>query len=283
MNEAETKSRPAEDEALFSMEDLEAAEAEEETTDTVEDTTEPSTEEVGTPTETEVKEVEVDYKPLLDTLSKNIKYMDEDIKIESIDDVIKNYQKGLDYDRKNEKLNELENSDEMTYLKEKAKESGMTTKDYIKAIKDYEVQQEKTQEEAKLNEMIESGIAESIAREVIETARARKEFQRKEAELNEKQRLIDEKTKADAENELFLQTYPNVDIKSIPKEVFVDAEKSNLLTAYTRYQNQQLVKELELLKQNTKNEKSSPVTGTTEHGGVVIETQDDFLKGFKVD
>lgn len=280
MNEAEIKNRPVNDEALFDLEDLKAAEAEEDEIEVVEDTTEPSAEEVGTPTEN--KEQEVDYKPLLDKLSKDIKYMDQEVKIESVEDLIKNYQKGLDYDRKVEKLNEIENSEENLYIKEKAKESGMTPKDYIKAIKDYEIQQAKEQEETEIRDMIDNGVSENIARKVVETNRLAKELQQEKLKIAEEKKNAEEVAKKNAENDLFLQTYPDVDIKSIPKEVFLEAEKSNLITAYTKYQNQQLVREIELLKQNKKNEESSPIKGTTEHGGVVMEKEDDFLKGLGI-
>lgn len=280
MNEAEIKDRPVEDGALFDIADFKAEEEREDDIEVVEDTTEPTTEEVSTPAEN--KEEEVDYKPLLEKLSKNIKYMDEEVKIETIDDLIKNYQKGLDYDRKVEKLNEIENSEENIYIKEKAKEAGLTPKEYIKALKDYEIQQERQQEEAEVNEMVESGIAETIARKVVETNRLAKELNQEKLKLAEEKKIAEERAKKDAENDLFLQTYPDVDIKSIPKEVFLEAEKSNLITAYTKYQNQQLVREIELLKQNKKNEESSPIKGTTEHGGVVVAKEDDFLKGLGI-
>jgi len=277
MNEAEIKDTPVEDGALFSMEDFKAEEASEEDIEAVEDTTEPATEEVSTPAETSVE----DYSKLLEQLSGKIKYMDQEIKIENVDDLIKNVQKGLDYDRKVEKINEIENSEELTYLKEKAKESGMTTKDYIKAIKDYEVQQAEKQEATELQEMIDNGVAEHIARKVIETNKIAKELQQEKARIAEEKKIVEDAKKKEAENEEFLNAYPNVDIKAIPAEVFKEAEKSNLLTAYTKHQNQQLLKEIELLKQNKKNEDSSPIKGTTEHGGVVIEKQDDFLIGFE--
>lgn len=280
MNEAENQNKPVEEEALFNMEDIKDVESEDESIELVEDTTKPKTDEVGTPTETEVKDV--DYSPLLSELSKNIKYMDKEITVTDIKDVITNYQKGLDYDRKIEKINEIENSEENIYLKEKAKENGMTTKEYIQALKDYEIQHEKQQDEEKFNEMVNNGVSETIAREVIETGKARKEFEKKQKQLEEKEKLIAEKERKDTEDAIFLQTYPDVDVKTIPKEVFKEAEKSNLLTAYTKYQNDELKKELELLKQNNKNKESSPIKGTTEHGGVVVEPKDDFLRGFEI-
>ena len=63
----------------------------------MEDTTEPVAEE-STPEE------ELDYTPLLEELSKKIKYKDEEIKINDLDEVVKNYQKGLNYDTLKDKL-----------------------------------------------------------------------------------------------------------------------------------------------------------------------------------
>jgi len=205
--------------------------------------------------------------------------MDKEITIESLEDVIEKYQKGLDYDRKTAKITELENSEEMQYIKSKAKESGMTTQEYIQAIKDYEIKQQEAQEAQELEEMIENGVAEHIARKVIETNKVAKELQQEKAKLQEAEKQKELQSKKDAENEEFLRNYPNVDIKEIPKEVFVEAEKIGLLSAYARHENAKLKAELEVLKQNKANKESSPVKGTTEHGGVVIDKGDDFLKG----
>jgi hypothetical protein len=274
MNEAESQVTPNEEEAIF-FEGFDGS-----TKDTVEDTTEPTTEEVSQPAET--KEEETDYTPLLNKLKANVKYMDQEVSIDSIDDVIKNFQKGLDYDRKVEKIKELENSEDVSYIREKAKESGMTPSEYIKAIKNYEQEEIKRQEELEVNEMIENGVAENIARKVIETNRLGKELQQEKLKIKQQEEQLQIKAKQEAEDNLFLETYPNVNIKEIPNEVFEEAKKTNLITAYTQYQNKELQKQLEILKQTTKNDKTSPVKGTTEHGGVVVEKQDDFLKGFNL-
>lgn len=292
MNEAEIKDIPVEDEALvdandlveteeeelqlFEPEDVEETEKEEQ-----EETSDEKVEEEVEKTETQPEEV--DFKPLLNKLSQNVKYMDKEITIESLEDVIEKYQKGLDYDRKTAKITELENSEEMQYIKSKAQESGLTTQEYIKAIKDYEVKQQEAAEQQELEEMIENGVAEHIARKVIETNRVAKELQQEKAKLKEEQAVKELQSKKDAENEEFLRNYPNVDIKEIPKEVFVEAEKIGLLSAYARFENNKLKSELEVLKQNKTNKESSPVKGTTEHGGVVIEKEDDFLKGLGVE
>lgn len=290
MNEAEIENKPVEDEALLDFNDIKEAEEEEavlfeEDAEEVSNDTEVSqnSDETESIPAEEVKEEEVDFKPLLDKLSKNIKYMDKEITVESLEDVIEKYQKGLDYDRKTDKIKELENSEEMEYIKSKAKESGMSTQEYIKALKDYEIKQQEQQEETELEEMIENGVAEHIAKKVIETNRLAKELQAERLKLQEAEKTKELQAKKEAENQEFLRNYPDVDIKSIPKEVFADAEKIGLLSAYARYENNKLKKELEVLKQNQNNKESSPIKGTTEHGGVVIEKQDDFLKGLGIE
>ena len=270
MNEAEIENKPVDNDA-FSL-DLSDFELDE----TMEDTIEPITEEVDQPVET--KETEVDYKPLFDALSGKIKYMDEEVKVESLDDIITNYQKGLDYDRKTKKIDELENSEEMSYIREKAKENGMTTTDYMKAVKEFETQQAKQAEQAEIDEMVESGIAENIARKVIETNRVAKELEAEKLKIKQEQAEIAKAKEREAENEQFITAYPDIDIKSIPKEVFVDAEKMGLIGAYSKYENAKLKTELEILRKNQENTKSSPVTSTTEHGSKDIET-DEFLRG----
>lgn len=281
MNEAESVVIPNEtDEALFSMEDLAAQEAEDNDIETVEDTTESTTEEVGTPTET--KGEELDYTPFLDKLSKEIKYMDNEVKIESLDDVKTNYQKGLDYDRKVEKLKELESSEELTYIREKAKDNGMTPSEYIKALKDYEVNQAKTAEENEIKEMIENGVAENIARKVVETNRLAKELNEEKLRIKKEQEKIESENKKKAEDDKFFTLFPNVDVKSIPKEVYQQSQEIGLIAAYTNYENSQLKEKLKLLEKNQENDKSSPIRSTTEHGGIDIEVEDDFLKGFNI-
>jgi hypothetical protein len=81
--------------------------------------------------ETSKEEDKDDYKALLDELSKKVKYNKESVQIDSIDDVVSNYQKGLNYDKLQEKFNNLENSKAMSYIKNKAAELGMSVDEYM--------------------------------------------------------------------------------------------------------------------------------------------------------
>ena len=69
------------------------------------DVTEETSEEVADDGDTE----QFDFKDMLEALQSKVKYMDKEVKIESIDDVIENYQKGLDYKRQVEKKERIEN------------------------------------------------------------------------------------------------------------------------------------------------------------------------------
>ncbi len=275
MNEAQIENTAVEEEAFFSQEDMK------DLTGTTGDTVEPLQEEVSTPTEPTEKEV--DYTPLLESLSKNIKYMDKEVKIESIDDLVKNYQKGLNYERLEEKVKGLENSPELNYIRTKAKELGMTPEKYIEEVQNYEKQQAEAVYKQQYDELVESGVSETLAKEIVENNKLAKEYKQDKLRREEEMKLQQEKARKDADNDMFLKAYPDVDLKSIPSEVFAEAEKSNLLTAYTQFKNKELLKEIEILKQNEKNKVSSPVKGTTEHGGVVVEKQDDFLKGLGIE
>ncbi len=63
-------------------------------------------------------EQEVDFKPLLDALKGKIKYNKEEVTPESLEDLIENYQKGLNYDKKVQELDNLQNSRLERYAKE---------------------------------------------------------------------------------------------------------------------------------------------------------------------
>lgn len=239
-------------------------------------------EQVDTETQTSVESnesnEELDFNPLIGKLSEEIKFMDEKIDLKDIDNIKTLIQKGLDHDRKVAKLQEIENSEEMTYLKEKAKENGMEVKDFIKLLKEDEQRQEKIKEEEKLNEMILNGVPEDIAKEVIQAAKDRKELAKQKLELEQKSKEISKQEQKKAELMDFVNAFPDVKVEDIPKEVLMNAEKTNMKSAYIEYLYEQQKTKLEELEQEVKNQKSSPVTGVTTHGGVSLENEDPFIK-----
>ena len=225
------------------------------------------------------EEDEGDYKPFLDELSKKVKYNKESVNVESMDDVISNYQKGLNYDKLVEKLNNLENSKAMSYITNKASELGMSIDEYMDQVENYEKEQQKQRDQEKMEEMISSGVPEEIAREVIATSQLRKELQAEKNQLEKEKKEREEKESKDKEYADFIKEFPDVKAEDIPKDVFLNAQNSSLREAYMKYQLEEQKKQIEILKKQNEN-KSSSVGSTTEFGGKENKPTDPFLEGW---
>lgn len=225
-------------------------------------------------------ENEVDFKPLLEELSKKVKYNKENVTIENLEDLINGYQKGLNYDKVQEKLENLQNSKAEVYLKKKANELGISVDEYMDQVEDYERRKQEEQDQERLEEMIENGVPEDVAREVIATAELRRKLQLKENELKEREEASKAKEKENKEYEDFLKNFPDVNPEDIPKEVFEEAVNSDLSSAYMKYKLKELETQLKVAKQNEENS-ASTVGGVTETGTTKENhTNDPFLEGF---
>ena len=236
--------------------------------------------ETGEENQTEPKEEsKEDFKSLLDELSKKVKYNKESVQIESIDDVVNNYQKGLNYDKLVEKLNNLENSKAMSYINNKAEELGMSVDEYMDQVENYEKEQQKQREQEKLEDMIANGVPEDVAKEVIATSQLRKELQAEKNKLEKEKKEKQDKESKDKEYADFIKEFPEIKPDDIPKEVFAEAENSSLREAYMKYQLEEQKKQIEILKKQNEN-KSSSVGSTTEFGGKENKSSDPFLAGF---
>lgn len=252
---------------------------------TEEEKSEPSEEETNeesTPTEPQEdnSKDEVDFKPLLEALSGKIKYNKESVNVESIEDLIAGYQKGLNYDKKLQELESLQNSKLEKYAKSKAEELGISVDEYMDRVEAYEQEQQKAQDQARLEEFINNGVPEDIAKEVIATSQLRKQLQAEKNELRkerEKKEAEDSKNKEYAD---FISNFPDVNPDEIPKEVFEDAQKSSLSSAYMKWKIKELENQLSIAKTNENNSKSS-VGGVTETGPTNEKhVNDPFLDGF---
>lgn len=242
--------------------------------------------ESSTPNETDketTETTEVDYKPLLEALSKKVKYNGESVNIDNIEDLITNYQKGLNYDKKQEQYENLQNSKVEQYVSKKAKELGMSVDEYIDQVENYEREQEKEKEKARLEEMINNGVPEDVAKEVIATSQLRKQLQEKENALKEQEeraKAEQDKTKQYSD---FVEQFPNVEPEDIPKEVFEAAQSTNLVSAYKDWLIKDLETKLQIQEQNAKNAKSA-IGSVTESGPTQKQKPTDlFLEGFDSD
>lgn len=226
------------------------------------------------------EEKEIDYTPFLEAISKKTKYNKEPVKVKDFDEVINNFQKGLNYDKMVEKYNNLEHSKVFSYVSKKAQELGMNVEEYMNQVEQYEKEQEKAKEQEKINEMVANGVPEDVAKEVVATSQLRKQLQEEKNQLEKEKKKKEENDKKNREYADFLDAFPDVKAEDIPKEVFLDAQKSNLTTAYLKWQNAEQKKQIERLKQNEKN-RSSSVGSTTQFGSKDETGETDlFLEGF---
>lgn len=232
-------------------------------------------------TDTDSKEErEIDYTPFLEAISKKAKYNKEPVEVKDFDEVINNFQKGLNYDKMVEKYNNLEHSKAFSYVSKKAQELDMSVDEYMDQVEQYEREQEKAKEKERIDEMMANGVPEDVAKEVVATSQLRKQLQEEKNQLEKEKKEREEKEKKNREYADFLEAFPDVKADDIPKEVFLDAQKSNLTTAYLKWQNAEQKKQIERLKQNEKN-RSSSVGSTTQFGSKDETGETDlFLEGF---
>jgi septal ring factor EnvC (AmiA/AmiB activator) len=127
--------------------------------------------------------------------------------------------------------------------------------------------------------MISNGVPEDVAKEVIATSQLRKELQAEKNQLEKEKKAREDKESKDKEYEDFINEFPDVKAEDIPKDVFLNAQNSSLTEAYIRYQNEELKKQIEIMKKNNSNASSS-IGSTTEFGGKENKTSDPFLDGF---
>ena len=232
------------------------------------------------PSESEESKDEVDFKPLLKALSGKIKYNKEEVNVDSIEDLISNYQKGLNYDKKVQELENLQNSKLEKYAKSKADELGISVEEYMDRVEKYEQEQKKAQEEQELEEMIENGVPDSLAREILAGRQLRFEYQKMKNEMKEWKESTQKEEEKNKKYQEFLEKFPDVNPEDIPKEVFEEAEKSSLSEAYMKWQLNELKNQLSVAKTNEKNAASTVGSVTSTGPTQENHSVDLFLEGF---
>jgi len=217
--------------------------------------------EPDTPSEpTEPKDPTEPEEPFL-----TIKYNKEEVPLDK-DKAVELAQKGMNYDKIYERLQQLENDPRLSFVENQAKKHGMTVEQYLEAVKQAEEQQ-------RLNELIEQNIPEELAQEILENRKFREQYEQ-ERKAKEKQE------KEDAERLEFLEyfkqengRYFDEEKDSIPESVFKEwkSGKRSLVDAYIRYQNQQLKEQLTKLQEGkekqAKNEENANATTGPVKGG----------------
>jgi len=250
-------------------------EADEDETDVEEETTDEEDKPADEIEETDEPEEESKKDEATDEKSEEtivLKYNHEE-KDYTVSEVKELAQKGMNYDKKVEELTNLQNSPELEFVRQQAKENDMTVAEYIQATHDYQKQTE-------VDKLVEQGTPEDIAKELVD-----KRYFDKQSKLD-KEKAEKEQLSKDTEtkdlNE-FLETFPDVKVDDIPDEVFnVAKEKSISLTdAMYRIQNQNMEKQIKALKQKMENKTKAPLNkGVAEHGAKAVEKIDPDLDGW---
>ena len=263
----------------FDEEDIIMPDEEVETPATTE---EGETQAEATPSEADTKDkvAEEQEKKLLEYMnSKGIKYNGENVTVNSIDDLINTYQKGLNYDKVKAKA-EAEDNEVTNYVKEKADALGITPSQYIQRVRDYEKQKEQEQMQRDIQNMVSNGVDAETARRVAEAEAARKEWEKEKAELQKIRAEEEQRKKENEEYENFIKAHPEVKPNEIPAEVFQEAKEIGLNGAYLKYENKLLNERIKQLELNNQNASSSPVRLTSDGSSVEQESKDAFLEGF---
>lgn len=245
-------------------------------------------EEVDTPAETEtveepkvdqpkVEEPEDEDAKFLDYLNKKglIKFNGENVAVKDINDLVSNYQKGLNYDRLTQKENTV-----MDYIKEKASSLNISPEEYIGRVKSYEEQKKKEAQEADMQRYMDRGFTREDAQEIIQTRLARQEFEKERAEYQKRIAEEEKKAKEDAEYVEFIKSHPEVKVDEIPQEVFEKSREIGISAAYNEYENKILKEKIKQMEQAKQNVESSPVGLTTDGSSTEQASKDPFLEGF---
>ena len=174
------------------------------------------------------------------------------------DELVAMAQKGWDYDHVRQERDQLrqyrqEADPALELVKSYAQRNGMSVGDYL----DY----------CRKQELIATGMNEqdaaarvSMEKERADLARQRAEIQAYQDQQNSVLKHAQQQAQARKQDiEAFYQSYPGVDPKSIPPEVWGAVRGGDTLTnAYTRWENKRLQAELAAARQNKANRDKTP-------------------------
>lgn len=225
---------------------------EEQPTEPVEDTT---------PTE-DVDEKLAEHQP--EPVKLKIKYNHQEIELGE-DEAVPLIQKGMNYDKLQERLNATQaDAEKYGKLKQLSELYGMQDDQLLEAL--YNQYYEATAQQNGLT-------AEQIRKDT--------ELKQKEQALKQKEETL---TKSEADKQMyakFLETFPNAKPADIKPETWQKVNSGmDLTTAYVLQQNEELQAKIKTMEQNIVNKEKAPVKGVTTHGSTEQAEEDDFLRGF---
>lgn len=194
-------------------------------------------------------------------------------------------QKGLNHDRMKQQRDDMrnalqeqlnwrsQNEEHLDAIGKLAEAAGMDMAAFVQSMQE--------------NLYVRQGLSRDAAKERIEKERIQRQLDAKtRQETNEKQASEAQKTRAQREIADFAKKFPDVDVQTIPQEVFQEAASGSVsltgayishLNSQLKAENERLQAEVKAYKQNEKNKKNAVGSAKTQGNK---STYDDFLRGF---
>lgn len=167
-------------------------------------------------------------------------------------------QKGMNYDKINEKLQQALNNPVLKIVESNAKKAGMSVEEYANRMAQFQDSlniQQIAREFKNQNPDVSDAVATQYASEVYKNRQA--ESAQQEAE-RARQTAQAEQDALISEVKAFQERFPDVDIESLPNEVIDDINLGTpLMEAYLTYENQQLRNRLANTQTNARNRNNS--------------------------
>ena len=211
---------------------------------------------------------ETDYTPFLKSLSEKVKFNHAPVEIKSLDDVVTNFQKGLNYDNLQTKFDKIQNDPRLNKY-EKVQQ--------VSSLLGYQTEDD-------LVEALYNTYYQSLAEQqglTPEQVKKDHEIKQRETALNQKEQTDKQKQSTNEMYDRFLTAYPEIKPTDIKPETWAKVNKGmDLTAAYVEQQNQDLRNKIKTLETNNANIKKAPVGGVTMHGGGEPAAEDVFMKGF---
>jgi len=221
----------------------------------------------------DTKPVEEVSEPVTEQPKIKVKYNHEEKEL-ALDEAVPLVQKGMNYDKLQERLQQLETDPRLQFVEDMAQQFNMTVPEYLDAVK-------AQREEARIQELVEQGISQELAQEMLENRKFREQFE------SEKKAKAEE-AKKNKEYDEFFEYYRQANGKDfdpkaneIPNSVWEATQNGiPLKFAYMQHENSQLKQQLQTLKQNESNKQKAPVGSVTAHGSTEVAGDDLFMQGF---
>lgn len=195
------------------------------------------------------------------------------------DQTVELAQKGRNYDKVYQRLQDIQNSPVLQTISEQANRAGLSLEEYANRLAEF-------QQTSDINKIAEDfkashpDASDEIAQDYAQKAYEGQLAQQQQAQAQEAaQEQADMQSAAEEQVKAFMKEYPDVDLNKLPPEVINDIDNNGetLLNAYRAYDNRQLRAALQASRKNTENVKRGAGNLSANSGGT--GEMEPFLQG----